>query len=239
MPRGLLAAAAVALVSSEYLHWRASGRHLGATPQPGAGPHVVLVLGYPSSTRSPNAMQRWRTDVAVRSAGDHGRLVVSGGATRRAGRTEAQVMSDDAQRRRGVPGERITLETSARSTWENVALSAPLLGGAGTLAIASSPLHAARARGYLHRQHPHLAARLVMSQDYRLGEHPLLKLATVAYQVRPRRAAGLFPRPLRQRSSYGLRDAAVGDAGLTGLFLRSRVRAMPWLASPHGEASTR
>ena len=37
-----------------------------------------------------------------------------------------------------------------------------------------------------------------------------------------------------------LRDAVTHDADdLTGLFLRSRARAMPWLVSPHDERSTR
>lgn len=38
---------------------------------------------------------------------------------------------------------------------------------------------------------------------------------------------------------FPLRDAAPGDVDqLTDLFLRSRAEAMPWLASPHDEAST-
>lgn len=37
-----------------------------------------------------------------------------------------------------------------------------------------------------------------------------------------------------------LRDALPGDTGqLTSLLLRSRTQAMPWLASPHDEPSTR
>lgn len=41
-------------------------------------------------------------------------------------------------------------------------------------------------------------------------------------------------------SAASLRDARAGDAGeLTGLLLRSRTRAMPWLVSPHDELATR
>jgi len=41
-------------------------------------------------------------------------------------------------------------------------------------------------------------------------------------------------------NAFLLRDAAPGDADqLTDLFLRSRAVAMPWLVSPHDEASTR
>ena len=197
--RGLLVAASLALASSEYLHWRASSQGLPA-PAParaGDGPDVVLVLGYRSAARGPSAMQRWRTDIAVRSAGAHARLVFSGSGRRARGRTEAEVMSSDAQRRHGFALERIALETSARSTWENVALSAPLLAGARSVTIASSPIHAARARRHLSELHPDLGARLVQAQDYLLLERPLLKLATVAYNLHPRRASGLLPRCCR------------------------------------------
>ena len=175
-------------MASEHLHRRASTAGL-PTPAAGDAPDVVLVLGYRSRAHGPSAMQRWRTDIAVRSAGARGRLLFSGGSRDAAGRTEAEVMADDAQQRHGFPRERVTLETSARSTWENVALSAPLLTDARTVAIASSPIHAARARRYLHAQHPDLAERLVRARDSRLCERPLLKLATVAYDLLRRRPA--------------------------------------------------
>ncbi|MCA1670756.1 MAG: GNAT family N-acetyltransferase [Actinobacteria bacterium] len=39
--------------------------------------------------------------------------------------------------------------------------------------------------------------------------------------------------------AFSLRDAAAADADqLVVLYLRSRVAAMPWLVSPHGEAAT-
>lgn len=188
--RWLLAAVALALAASESLHRWASTTGLPASAlQPSdAGPHAVLVLGYRSTSRGPNAMQRWRTDIAVRSAGDRGLLVISGGAHRPASRTEAEVMAEDAQRRYGFPRERVRPETRARTTWQNVELSAPLLTGARTIAVASSPLHAARARQHLRAQHPELASRLVPAQDYRLLERPLLKLATVLRTLHPRRA---------------------------------------------------
>lgn len=45
---------------------------------------------------------------------------------------------------------------------------------------------------------------------------------------------------MRPDVAPSLRDAAAGDAdALTALLLRSRTQAMPWLISPHDEASTR
>lgn len=101
-------------------------------------------------------------------------------------------MAEDAVRRHGVSASRITLEERAGSTWENVALSAPLLADARTVALASSPLHAARARQYMWAQQPTLASRLVKARHYRLGERPLLKLVTVGYNLHPRRLRSAF-----------------------------------------------
>lgn len=42
-------------------------------------------------------------------------------------------------------------------------------------------MHAARARSYLLLQRPDLALRLRKADDYRIGEKPFWKLATVAY----------------------------------------------------------
>ena len=128
-------------------------------------------------------MQRWRTDIAVRSMHpEHGRLVFSG-AGRGGGPSEAPVMAAYARDHLGVPAQRITLETHARSTWQNVAYSLGELENAGTIKIASAPMHAARARRYLTRQRPDLADRLVPADDYRFGERCGWKLATVAYHL--------------------------------------------------------
>jgi uncharacterized SAM-binding protein YcdF (DUF218 family) len=54
----------------------------------------------------------------------------------------------------GVPAGLIETETRARSTWENIEYSLPLVDGFDRLAIVSDPLHAARARRYLIAQRP-------------------------------------------------------------------------------------
>lgn len=182
----LVAAGAVAagLAAVELLHRAASRTGFPRRPVPApGGPDVVLVLGCPSrADGSLHPLQRWRVDIAVRSrASARTRLVVSGGGP--AGRaSEAAVMGRYAQAR-GVPRECVVLEARSTSTWENVVLSIPLLEGARTIAVASSPTHGARARRYLRQQRPDLAARLVPADDFRLGERPVLKVTTLAYGV--------------------------------------------------------
>jgi len=92
-------------------------------------------------------------------------------------------MAEYAQDRRGIRPDQVRLERHALSTWQNIAYSLPGLEDAGAIKIASSPMHAARARSYLLRQRPDLALRLRKTDDYRIGERPLWKLATVAYYL--------------------------------------------------------
>lgn len=127
-------------------------------------------------------MQVWRTAIAVRSLDDGGLLLFSGG-TRNGNRSEAEVMADYAREVLGVQTDQVLVETEAKSTWENVSLSLPLLAQARTIKVASSPMHAARARGLILEQRPELAGRLRKADDYRLGEQPFWKAATVAYYV--------------------------------------------------------
>jgi len=196
LPRAVpvLAAALTVLTGVEALHWWASRRHF-----PPAGPHppgddVVLVLGSPSTPEGDlHPLQQWRTDIAVRSLhGPRARLVFSGGAPEGA-RSEAAVMAEYAHDVLGVPRARIALETRARSTWENVANSLPLLEGAGTVRIASAPTHAARGRRYLARMRPDLARRLAPCDDYRVGERWREKAASLAYGAARRTVRRLRP----------------------------------------------
>ncbi len=83
----------------------------------------------------------------------------------------------------GVPAEKILLETSARNTWQNIKLTLPFLETADTVAIASDPLHAARARRYLWKLRPDLAARLVPADDYRFLDYWWLKLPRAANEL--------------------------------------------------------
>jgi uncharacterized SAM-binding protein YcdF (DUF218 family) len=69
----------------------------------------------------------------------------------------------------------LCVETDSRCTWENVRNVIPLIEDADRIKIVSHSLHAEKARAYLWRQRPDLAARVVRAQDYRLGEWLLVK----------------------------------------------------------------
>jgi uncharacterized SAM-binding protein YcdF (DUF218 family) len=194
----LTAGAMLTVAGSEWVHWKASRRYLGPAPAPG-GSEAVIVLGCPSRRNGqPRAVQRWRCQIAARSA-DPGRAtqMIFTGAADGDGPSEAAVMSGYARDVLGVPGDRMVLETRARSTWQNVAYTLPFTENADAIKIASDPLHAARARRYLRAQRPDLAPRVRAAADYRLGDHIGLKVATAAYElvrvfaVRVRRLAGL------------------------------------------------
>ncbi len=181
-----LAAAGVAsILLAEGLHWRASRRLLEPAAAGRDGAQAVLVLGFPSThSGGLRPLQRWRTEIGVRSLapGLDSRLIFSGGGPP-GSVTEAEAMAGYARDSLGVPAERITLETAASTTWENIAFSLPYLESARTIAIASDPLHASRGRRNLRRQRPDLADRLVAARDYRPGEYWWLKLATALYEV--------------------------------------------------------
>jgi uncharacterized SAM-binding protein YcdF (DUF218 family) len=194
----LTAGAVLTVAGSEWGHWKASRQYLGPGQAPG-GSEAVIVLGYPSRRNGqPRAVQRWRCQIAARSAGP-GRTteMIFTGAADGDGPSEAAVMSGYARDVLGVPGDRMVLETRARSTWQNVAYTLPFAEHADAIKIASDPLHAARARRYLRAQRPDLAPRVCAAADYRLGDHIGLKVATAAYElvrvfaVRVRRLAGL------------------------------------------------
>ncbi|MCK9898310.1 YdcF family protein [Frankia sp. AgB32] len=181
----LAAAGAAPVLLAEGLHWRASRRLLGPAAGDRRGAQAVLVLGFPSTHAGElRPLQRWRTEIGVRSLapGPDSRLIFSGGGPPGAV-TEAEAMAGYARDSLGMPAERITVETAASTTWENIAFSLPYLESAETIAVASDPLHASRGRRNLRRQRPDLAGRLVAAEDYRFGEHWQLKLATAVYEV--------------------------------------------------------
>ena len=126
---------------------------------------AVIVLGYRSRRDgSSHFVQRWRIRMAVRTLHlvSDGWLILSGGTTGRAPRSEAAVMAAFATGVLRVPGDRIQLEEAARSTWENVHLSVPLAtaGGAEQIVIVSDSFHVTRAAHYVRRQFPDLYATL-------------------------------------------------------------------------------
>lgn len=75
---------------------------------------------------------------------------------------------------RGYQGE-LALDTTSRSTWENVQNAIPLIEDATRIKIVSHSLHAEKARAYLRRLRPDLADRVVRGDDYRFGEWILAK----------------------------------------------------------------
>lgn len=165
----------------ELAHRLAAGREFppGAA---GRAPDVVLVLGCPPHPDgSTTGMQRWRTEIAARTSATA--LLVFSGYARDGGPSEAAVMAEHAQRVLGVAPDRVRREEAARTTWENVAFTVADLAAGGHIAIASTPLHALRARRYLRRQRPDLAQRLVPAADYRFGERWGWKAMTLLYDV--------------------------------------------------------
>ena len=138
---------------------------------------TLLVLGCPSHRDGrPSAAQRWRVDLAARSAAPTTRFVISGA-------DEADVMALDLIARHGIDPARITTENEAVNTWQNIGFSAPLIEPGGVVRMVSDPLHARRAERYWRLQHPARADELRPARLYRFGEHPVLKVATATYEV--------------------------------------------------------
>ena len=138
-----------------------------AAPKPGRC--AVLVLGYPAyDDGEPHPVQILRVKIGVEALREHGceRLVLSGGAVANT-YVEADVMARLAGDL-GVASEAIVAEREARSTWENVALSLPLLEGFDAIYVASDSLHAKRGRRYLCKQRPDLCPRTLAVG----GHHP-------------------------------------------------------------------
>jgi uncharacterized SAM-binding protein YcdF (DUF218 family) len=163
----------------------AARRGLGSAEQSSGGSEAIVVLGFPAKRDGrPHALQRWRCEIAARSLnGDADGPIVFTGAAQGRARSEAEVMADYAREALGLPAERIVLETKAKTTWDNVAFSIPIIEGADRIKIVSDPVHAARARRYLWRQRPDLAARLVAAADYRPLERWWLKVPTAANAI--------------------------------------------------------
>jgi transposase InsO family protein len=98
-------------------------------------------------------------------------------------RAEAELMADYARHVLGYRGP-LLVEGDSRSTWQNVEFVIPLVADAARIKIVSHSLHAEKAREYLWRQRPDLAARLVRGRDYRPGEWLLLKPALAVLGLR-------------------------------------------------------
>ena len=195
-----VSAIAVALGGAELLHWRAS-RSATAKKAAASGSCGIVVLGFPSRRDGRlHPIQRWRTEIGVRSLSSAERdLVVFTGGSSRGRISEAEAMAAYAVHL-GVPAERIGLETGSRSTWENIRFALPMVETYDWIAIASDPMHAARARRYALQQRPDLGGRLVFAQNYRFAERWWLKVPTAAYELRFWRRPKLAYVPAERRN---------------------------------------
>lgn len=175
--------AGLVLAWGEWVSWRASRQHLPAVTSAPSGEdtEAIVVLGFPSRRDGRAGMvQRYRTRIAVRSrnpAASRSVLVFTGRSPHRPGtdRSEAAVMAEYAVDVLGVDPADVVLEEEAATTWENIARTIPLIEPFAVVKIASNTFHARKARGYLCRQAPDLAARLRHAGDHRTGELTLLK----------------------------------------------------------------
>lgn len=113
---------------------------------------IAVVLGNAVNRRGkPNPCLRSRVEagVALYRQGKTGALLMSGG-TDGDGSNEARAMRDMAVEM-GVPPDKIRTEAHSESTYENIALSAPLLEDVRRIAIVSDAFHLARAKWLAQR----------------------------------------------------------------------------------------
>ncbi|MFT4051124.1 MAG: YdcF family protein [Microbacterium sp.] len=188
----ICAAGVGVLTFGELQAWRASRADYPRHPStgPADGRDVVLVLGFRSRPDGRlNALQAWRTRIAVRSA-PPGALFVFSGAAVHGGESEAAVMSRYGVQHLGIPPADVTLEGRAMTTRENLSLSLPWLRDAATIRIVSNTAHARRARQYLHSMDAELFARLRRTRDYVPLELGPLRLALTFYDFLAGRIAG-------------------------------------------------
>jgi len=167
----------VVVAWSEWLHRRWSR---ALVTRSSGHSEAIVVLGYRNRRDRANAVNRWRVRAALRSVegGKETVLVLSGGPVG-SEVPEARVMEAHV-RELGYTGPVVVEETST-STWQNIAHVVPLVESADTIKIVSQPAHGLKARAYLRRQRPDLAARLVRGRDHVVGEWLLFKPLLAAH----------------------------------------------------------
>ena len=213
-----LAVTALVLGWGEWANWRASHRLLGDAASGGASSggassgnapsgnassddgrsEAIVVLGFGNRGPRANYINRFRVRAALRSIDPAAReslLVFCGGSVAGAV-AEAELMARYAREVLGYTGPQ-RLESTSRSTWQNIENAVGLIDGFPVIKIVSNPVHAEKARRYLWQQRPDLAARLVRADDYRFGELMLVKPLAAA--------AGVWGLPWR-----GLRGTRTG-----------------------------
>jgi len=175
------------LVVGEVVQWQAARRGSSIHPaadvsheshDPAAPGSAVVVLGFANRGTAPNLINRWRARIGLRtayrlqSAGAEVRIICCGAAVR--GTVAEADLLAVSLRNLGWRGAIIT-DTTSSSTWENIEYARPHLGDVDQIAVCSNGLHAEKARVYLRRQDPQLAALLVPADDYRFGEMIFVK----------------------------------------------------------------
>lgn len=113
---------------------------------------AVVVLGAPLTADGQLSAvldERVRAGFALWRAGAAPRLCVTGGPSPRGG-VEADAMAE-ALRALGVPDDALVIERTARTTAENAARVAELLGPGRTVWLVSQPFHLRRARHLFRR----------------------------------------------------------------------------------------
>ena len=199
-----LAVTALVLGWGEWANWRASHRLLGdaASGEAASGEassgnassgnassddgrsEAIVVLGFGNRGPRANYINRFRVRAALRSIDPAARqslLVFCGGSVAGAV-AEAELMARYAREVLGYTGP-LRLESTSRSTWQNIENAVGLIDGFAVIKIVSNPVHAEKARRYLWQQRPDLAARLVRADDYRFGELMLVKPLAAAAGV--------------------------------------------------------
>jgi uncharacterized SAM-binding protein YcdF (DUF218 family) len=208
LPASLLVAALI-LAASEAAFWFAA-----QSGPPPSDEHscAVLVLGYPANADgTTSAVARFRVESGVQIYREHrcGKLVLSGGAIQNE-HIEAESMATVAERL-GVSTQDIVVERRARSTWENVGCSAPLVASADRVLVVSDSLHARRAARYACRQDAELCEKFlamglappidlalwgiaVAANELRVFVRDLLLYRSGAVEDAPRCSGGEAPR---------------------------------------------
>lgn len=181
----LLKLAVGALSIAEVVHWSAHRSDYGKAEKTAGKKQLIVVLGCPANfDGSPHKMQVWRTKIAVRTIDPQAEqtTLVFTGADTRSVRSEAEVMADLAKQYGVDPGQ-IVLEERSNSTWTNIEYTTKYMEQADVVQLVSTPIHAHRARWYLLRQRPDLTHKLAPTNDYRFGEHPIMKISSVFYET--------------------------------------------------------
>jgi len=148
---------------------------------------AVVVLGYRNRGERANLVNRFRVRAGIRSLDPDAVdsvLVLCGGAV--GGATPEAVLMQRYARHRLRHRGRILLDTTSRTTWENIAHAIPLIERATTIKIVSHAPHAELGRQILWQQRPDLAQRLVRGAEHRFGEAPVLKILSALRAMQSR-----------------------------------------------------